>query len=164
MNDDSINWRQIAGDLRTALESRNRDVTVLRNELAGLRASCVKENDDICQILGKALGCPWFKDDQKNFPGATEASGVCVGDEVAASLAMGAATEIRQLRAEREWRPVADAPMNEYVLTLPVNPIHGIHTRKQAKGLLHWWLPGSMGGVECKGWLPLPPSPKEPPR
>ena len=34
------------------------------------------------QIAGKALGYPWYKDDQKNFPGATEADGVCVGEHV----------------------------------------------------------------------------------
>lgn len=28
------------------------------------------------QILAKALDFPWFKDDQVNFPGATEADGV----------------------------------------------------------------------------------------
>lgn len=32
------------------------------------------------QIAGKALGYPWFKDDQKNFPGTTEVDGVCVGE------------------------------------------------------------------------------------
>ena len=31
------------------------------------------------QEVGKTLGFPWYKDDQKNFPGATEEHGVCVG-------------------------------------------------------------------------------------
>jgi hypothetical protein len=53
-----------------------------------------RENDEICQILGRALGYPWFKDDQMNFPGATEANGVCVGDHVAVTLAMEAARKI----------------------------------------------------------------------
>lgn len=34
------------------------------------------------QIAGKALGYPWYKDDQKNFPGATESDGVCIGEHV----------------------------------------------------------------------------------
>jgi hypothetical protein len=55
------------------------------------------------------LGYPWFKDDQKNFPGADESCGVCVGDHVAETLAMEAATEIERLRKEnerlKEWEP-----------------------------------------------------------
>jgi hypothetical protein len=71
------------------------------DELARLKAACTKENDEICQILGQVLGYPWFKDDQVNFPGATEADGVCVGDEVAVTLALAAAREIVRLRARR---------------------------------------------------------------
>ena len=38
---------------------------------------------DRCQqIAGKALGYPAYKDDQKNFPGATEKDGVCIGEHV----------------------------------------------------------------------------------
>ena len=51
----------------------------------------------ICQILGKALGYPWYKDDQKNFPGATEADGVCVGEHTAETIAGKAATVIKEL-------------------------------------------------------------------
>lgn len=74
-----------------------------------LRAAWSKENDEICQVLGKALGMPWYKDDQKNFPGATEANGVCVGEHVAVTIAMEAASRIAAieacnstLRAERD--------------------------------------------------------------
>lgn len=56
-----------------------------------------KESEEIEQILGKALGYPWFKDDPKNFPTATEADGVCVGIETAWSLAMIAADRIKEL-------------------------------------------------------------------
>jgi len=61
---------------------------------------CSKLNDDVSQTLGKALGYPWFKDDPKNFPDATEADGVCVGDHVAESLAVEAANKIKELLAE----------------------------------------------------------------
>ena len=58
-----------------------------------------KLQDEICQVLGKALGWyPWYKDDQKNFPGATEADGVCVGEHVAESMADEVAGEIKRLR------------------------------------------------------------------
>ena len=56
-----------------------------------------KELEEIEQILGKALGYPWYKEDTKNFPTATQADGVCVGVETAWSLAMIAADRIKEL-------------------------------------------------------------------
>ena len=55
------------------------------------------ELEKIEQILGKALGYPWYKDDLDIFPKATEADGVCVGIETAWSLAMIAADKIKEL-------------------------------------------------------------------
>ena len=55
------------------------------------------ELEKIEQILGKALGYPWYKDDPDLFPKATEADGVCVGVETAWSLAMIAADRIKEL-------------------------------------------------------------------
>ena len=87
--------RRTAARLRQQ-QARNAEFEV---ENKRLRAAMVKENETICQILGKALRYPWFKDDQKNFPGATEADGICQGDEVAASMASGAARRIAELEA-----------------------------------------------------------------
>ena len=70
--------------------------------------ACAVQNNDVCQTLGKALGYPWFKDDQKNFPGATEADGVCVGEHVAGSIADEAAAKIVELKQrEAKWREPA---------------------------------------------------------
>lgn len=80
----------------TALASGSGD----HAELARLKAAMSKSNDEICQSLGKALGYPWFKDDQRNFPGATEENGVCVGEHVAESIADEAASRISALLAE----------------------------------------------------------------
>ena len=55
-------------------------------ELEGLIAKYQEEMNLIEQLAGKALGYPWFKDDQKNFPGATEADGVCIGEHVAYTI------------------------------------------------------------------------------
>ncbi len=71
----------------------------LRAEIARLRTALSKQNDEICQTLGLALGYPKFCDDQANFPGATETNGVCVGDHVAESIAVEAAGIIGKLRA-----------------------------------------------------------------
>jgi hypothetical protein len=64
------------------------------------------------QIAGKALGYPWFKDDQKNFPGSTEADGVCigehVGDTVVAELASRLTAANEQLAyLQREYQDEA---------------------------------------------------------
>lgn len=67
------------------------------DEIERLRQACTKMNDEVCQILGKALGYPWYKDSPDIFPGATEASGVCVGDHVAESIAAEAAHYIQKL-------------------------------------------------------------------
>ena len=71
-----------------------------------------KEIEEIEQILGKALGYPWFKDDPKNFPNATEADGVCVGDNTAWSLAMEAADLIAKLRKRNPTQEEALAQYN----------------------------------------------------
>jgi hypothetical protein len=64
------------------------------------RWAMLKTNEEVQQILGKVLNYPWFKDDQKNFPGATEQHGVCVGDHVTETIAEEAAAKIRALEAE----------------------------------------------------------------
>lgn len=71
-------------------------------ELARLRYACQKNDNDIEQVLGRALGYPRYCDDQTNFPGSTDADGVCVGDQVAASLALQAADRIKALATELE--------------------------------------------------------------
>ena len=77
-----------------------------------------KESEEIEQILGKALGYPWFKDDQCNFPNATEADGVAVGDHTAWSLAMEAADKIKHLEKQlNESVSIAEmlaATINQY--------------------------------------------------
>jgi hypothetical protein len=71
--------------------------TIYRFELLELRNRVIADEQEIEQILGKALGYPWYKDDQKNFPGTTEADGVCIGDHVAVTIAMEAADRITKL-------------------------------------------------------------------
>ena len=52
--------------------------------------------NEVEQTLGKALGYPYYSDDQKNFPGTTEADGVCVGDHVPESLLAEAASKLKK--------------------------------------------------------------------
>jgi len=66
-------------------------------KLKDVRDKMIKESQEIEQILGKALGYPWYKDDPKNFPNATEADGVCIAPNTAASLAMHATDMIRMM-------------------------------------------------------------------
>lgn len=60
-------------------------------EIARLQLAMRQENNYVCQVLGKALGYPQLKDDQRTFPEATEADGVVVEPNTAASLADEAA-------------------------------------------------------------------------
>lgn len=53
------------------------------------------------QIAGKALGYPWFKDDQKNFPGATEADGVCIGEHAGETIVEELAQKYLELKAAK---------------------------------------------------------------
>lgn len=52
---------------------------------------------EVDQTLGPALGYPYYANDQKNFPGATEADGVCTGDHVPETLAAEAARRITNM-------------------------------------------------------------------
>jgi hypothetical protein len=72
-------------------------MTPEQHEYLRLRKACADTEHEIQQILGKALGYPWFKDDLKNWPDATEEDGVCVGEHVAVTLAMEAAEKIKDL-------------------------------------------------------------------
>ena len=70
----------------------------LEAEIERLRDAYTTQVHDIEQTLGQALGYPWYKDDQVNFCGATEADGVCVGEHVPETLAAEAAAEIGKLQ------------------------------------------------------------------
>lgn len=58
-----------------------------------------KEEIECENILGAALGYPWYKDDQKNFPDATDADGVCTGEHTLLTLCMEAARQLECYRA-----------------------------------------------------------------
>ena len=68
--------------------------------IAALESACAVQNDEVCQILGKALGYPGFKNNQKNFAGTTGAQGVCVGAHTAESLAEEAVAALATARAQ----------------------------------------------------------------
>jgi hypothetical protein len=88
-------------DLRRVLAQ----LAALQFQLVGYQ----HEHNEAGQVAGKALGYPWFKDDQKNFPDATEADGVCIGEhtnltiveELSAALST-AQTRIDDLESQLE--------------------------------------------------------------
>lgn len=51
------------------------------------------------QFAGRALGYPWFKDDQVNFPGAAEADRVCVGEHIGDTIVEELANAFTALEA-----------------------------------------------------------------
>ena len=83
-------------------DSRNEEVATLTATIKRHKQGFAKDDNEVQQLLGKALGYPWFKDDQKHFPGATEADGVFVGEHVAVTIAMEAARKIVDLTAKLE--------------------------------------------------------------
>ena len=52
---------------------------------------------EVDQVLGKALGYPWYCDDQENFPGTKLEDGVCTGDNCPESLLDQAAQALMSL-------------------------------------------------------------------
>ena len=88
--------------VRDIMKLHNHEGPEAADEIERLRLALTELNTEVCQRLGKALGYPWFKDDQKNFPGATEENGVCTGEHVAESIAAEAARRIGNLEAERD--------------------------------------------------------------
>ena len=78
------------------------------------RQRALKDFAEIEQTLGQALGYPWFKDDQENWPGSTEEHGVCVGEHVPMTLAMEAADRLkangaRPVPTEARYKPLVEA-------------------------------------------------------
>lgn len=88
-----INRNDLLKDCARIIDEQRAEINNLKQPIVIYK----KELEKIEQILGKALGYPWFKDDPKNFPNATQADGVCVAPNTAASLAMEAADMIKNL-------------------------------------------------------------------
>jgi hypothetical protein len=98
--------RQTLDAYRDLCEERDRERD--RAERAERERDAALQDVDECQqIAGKALGYPWYKDDQKNFPNANDANGVCIGEHCGSSIVQELANALvkrRELcrRAERE--------------------------------------------------------------
>ena len=142
-------------DLHQALHDARIENSGQAAELERLRDAFTTRDAGIQQTLGKALGYPWFKDDQKNFPGSTQEHGVCVGDHVAESLADEAAEMIGRLRAERSWIPVEERlpETRDPVLTLWVSGMQSVKQYDEQ----HGW----NTGAHVTHWMPLPELPKK---
>lgn len=96
---DTLSRLGIANAYIEEMEAR---VAELEAHIKTITEGCARENLNIEQICGGALGYPRYCDDQKNFPGATEEDGVCVGEHVAASIASELAGKYRDLLARVE--------------------------------------------------------------
>ncbi len=95
---------QIASAIKKQLAAKDR-----------LIAGLTKECHEVEQVLGKALGYPWYSNDQKNFPGATEADGVCLGEHVARTIAAEAASKLAVLAADRDRLAQINDELNQDV-------------------------------------------------
>lgn len=90
-----------SGTLLAKVNEKAKEIERLKN--IGARFS-----HEVEQTLAQAIGgFPWYKDDQKNFPGATEADGVCIGELVTEDIVDHAAKLIREHNAS--IRPIENA-------------------------------------------------------
>ena len=82
-------WNELTGLAKVRRELRLAliDYLAARESRDFFMNACTKTNHEIEQILGQALGYPRYADDPENFPDATDADGVCVGEHTALSLA-----------------------------------------------------------------------------
>ena len=72
-------------------------VDCCEKRISELNRALAKQNEEICQILGAALGYPKYSDDRINFPDMPlDDPSVCVGDHVAESIAAEAAEWIKE--------------------------------------------------------------------
>lgn len=109
---------RIARALERELTAAQADSDKWRDEYNRMRRLIAKQNEDISQTCGKALGYPWFKDDQKNFPGSTEEHGVCVGEHVAETIAAELADAFTAAQAEALKLQEENARLQERVKRL----------------------------------------------
>ena len=117
-------WRQ--------LEAAEQHLADAERKIKGYQAD-MRETE---QILGQALGYPWYKDDQKNFPGTTEADGVCVGEHVGPSIAAEAAKRLADALQERDEMKDALVAYRETLL---------VETKEEGMGagkMFLWWTAG----------------------
>lgn len=109
----------------------SKSIDQLQDELERLRRAVAQQENEIQQVLGKALGFPYYADDQKTFPGSTRQDGVFTGIHVAATLADLAAQRLNELQQKMREPPVlteAEARRQEtgaYLLSDYANALSG---------------------------------------
>lgn len=120
-----------ACDLIESLEAEKKELTTSQKEVEyylekalaenkELEKAIAKESFEIEQLLAQAIGgYPWYKDDQKNFPNATEKCGVCVGEHVPATLAAEAANKLKKLESQLAKRGEATTFLRTMLEGLP---------------------------------------------
>lgn len=84
---------QLILDYGEIIDNQREEIAILKTQ----KEKMLKEFREIEQMLGKALNYPWFKDDQENFPGTTEADGVVV-DGPTWGVALHAVNTINELK------------------------------------------------------------------
>jgi hypothetical protein len=100
-----------------------RELNAANERIKRLRDGIAKQNLEIEQTCGKVLDYPWFKDDQKNFPEATEKDGVCVGEHVAETIAAELALKYTEAKDRiKRLEEAGDAVMKSLSCGCPHGP------------------------------------------
>jgi hypothetical protein len=96
--EDDLNW--MIQDVQSGSYNKDRLVEVLQGCARYLNASAATMHC-IEQTAAQAIGTyPWYKDDQKNFPGSTEMDGVCIGEHVTETIVAELADNYRYIAAQ----------------------------------------------------------------
>ena len=122
-------------------------IVAAKDRIKLLEHGIAKQNLEIEQTCGKALDYPWFKDDQKNFPGATEKDGVCVGEHVAETIAAELARKYTEAKErikwlEEAWIPASTKPEGYERRVLLWVVWQGFGWRDQPEAKIGWWKHG----------------------
>jgi hypothetical protein len=98
MLEDDIAW--MIQDIQSGAEINRQRLIDLLQRMQQFQQASFAELHCIEQTAGQAMNYPWYKDDQKNFPGATEIDGVCTGEHVAATIVAELADNYRYLQSQ----------------------------------------------------------------
>lgn len=111
------------------------------------------EKNEIEQALARALGTfPWYKDDQKNWPGTTDADGVCTGNFTVLDVVDQAVARITN---GLSWKDGPPEVVGLYVYRCHRGWYGAMYFDESYVGRADW---ESTGFVKMYGPLPTPPA------
>lgn len=102
-------YQEMQSSLKHDVDWRDREIARLKGEVERVTNHGMAFAFEVEQVLAQVIGgFPWFKDDQKSFPGSTEKDGVCIGELVVDDLVHHAAKLILRAKTSDWYEAVLD--------------------------------------------------------